>query len=519
MEALPPSTNFWNDSRSELRLLYEIGLVLSEQREVNLVLKPILEKMASCIGIIRGSICILNRYTGKIDIAEGHGLSPEQIRSGNYLPGEGITGKVVNTGNPIAIPIISKEPRFLNKTNSRDPQEAERTSFVCVPIKLGIEVIGTISIDIPYNSGRELNNMVWLLTVIAASISQYVRFRQISCEEINDLKEENCRLYAELKKKYETRQTVISRCENMRKIYQQLGMVVSTRATVLLLGESGVGKECLANDIHYTSPRVDKPFVKVNCAAIPHNLVESMLFGHEKGSFTGAHSRHQGYFEQADGGTIFLDEIGELPLPLQSKFLRVLQERQFERIGGKETLSVDVRVIAATNRDLRKMVAEGSFREDLFYRVNVFPIRIPALRERKMDIMLFANYFAGKFAVEYERPRPSFSISATEALNAYDWPGNIRELENTIERAVILSSDGVLHSYHLPETLLKVAGATLRKSGTLQEVLDTVEREMIVEELKRGGGNMSKAAKNLGISERIMGLRVAKYKIDPKAVN
>ena len=229
--------------------------------------------------------------------------------------------------------------------------------------------------------------MVWLLTVIAASISQYVRFRQISCEEINDLKEENCRLYAELKKKYEMRHTVISRSESMKKIYQQLGMVVTTRATVLLLGESGVGKECLANDIHYTSPRVDKPFVKVNCAAIPPNLVESMLFGHEKGSFTGAHARHQGYFEQADGGTIFLDEIGELPLSLQSKFLRVLQERQFERVGGKETLSVDVRVIAATNRDLKQMVAAGKFREDLFYRVNVFPIRIPALRERKIDIM------------------------------------------------------------------------------------------------------------------------------------
>lgn len=517
MESLIDPTNARNDGRSELRLLYEIGLILSERREVNLVLKPILEKMASCIGIIRGTICILNRHTGKIDIVEGFGLSPEQIRSGNYLPGEGITGKVVNTGNPVAIPIISKEPSFLNKTNSRDRQEAERTSFVCVPIKLGIEVIGTISIDIAHNSGRELNNMVWLLTVIAASVSQYVRFRQISCEEINDLKEENCRLYAELKKKYETRHTVISRSESMKKIYQQLGMVVTTRATVLLLGESGVGKECLANDIHYTSPRVDKPFVKVNCAAIPPNLVESMLFGHERGSFTGAHARHQGYFEQADGGTIFLDEVGELPLSLQSKFLRVLQERQFERVGGKDTLSVDVRVIAATNRDLKQMVAEGKFREDLFYRVNVFPIRIPALRERKIDIMLFAGHFAAKFAKEYDRPRPSFSLSATNALNSYDWPGNIRELENTIERAVILSADGVIHSYHLPEALLKAAGATLRKNGTLQEVLDSVEHEMIVEELKRCNGNMAKAAKSLGISERIMGLRVAKYKIDPKA--
>jgi len=503
--------------REELLLLYEISLILSEKNDVNSVLKPILEKMASCLGITRGMICILNRQTGAIDIVEGYGLSLEQMSFGNYQPGEGITGKVVSTGNPIAIPIISKEPRFLNRTKSRGEKEAEETSFLCVPIKIGIEVIGTASIDIPYRKDRKLENLVQLLTIIAASISQYVRLCQISWEEVNALKVENCRLYAELNDRYQKITSVMSKSETMRRIYQQLGMVSGTKATVLLLGETGVGKERMANDIHYCSPRAGKAFIKVNCAAIPENLVESMLFGHEKGSFTGAATQHRGYFEQADGGTIFLDEIGELPLTIQTKFLRILQEREFERVGGSETLTVDVRVIAATNCDLKELSDAGKFRQDLYYRLNVFPIRIPSLRERKCDIMLLANHFAKKFADAYERPKPTLTVSAANALNNYDWPGNIRELENAIERAVILSTDGMVHSYHLPDVILKESGAVLRKTGTLPEILENIERDMIVEELDRSGGNMSKAARNLGISERIMGLRVAKYKIDPKS--
>jgi Nif-specific regulatory protein len=301
----------------------------------------------------------------------------------------------------------------------------------------------------------------------------------------------------------------------MRRIHRQMNIVCNTKATVLLLGETGVGKERFANDIHYASLRAKMPFIKVNCAAIPENLIESVLFGHEKGSFTGAVQQQKGYFEQADGGTIFLDEIGELPLMLQSKFLRVLQERAFERIGGSETLHVDVRVIAATNCDLKKLVDDGTFRQDLYYRLSVFPIVIPPLRERKTDIMLLANHFAKRFGEEYGKPQLSFSVSTTNILNNYSWPGNIRELENTIERAVILSMDGVIHSYHLPEEIQQTAGnLMLRRVGTLPEVLESVERDMISEELKRTNGNMSKAAKNLGITERIMGLRIATYQLD-----
>jgi Nif-specific regulatory protein len=301
----------------------------------------------------------------------------------------------------------------------------------------------------------------------------------------------------------------------MLRIRNQMLMVCNTKATVLLLGETGVGKERFADDIHCASSRADKPFIKVNCAAIPENLIESILFGHEKGAFTGAVQQQKGYFEQADGGTLFLDEIGELPLMLQAKLLRVLQERTFERVGGSETLCVDVRIIAATNGDLKKLVDAGTFRQDLYYRLSVFPILIPPLRERKTDIMLLADVFAKRFAEEYGKTSASFSVKATNMLNSYIWTGNIRELENSIERAMILSPDGVIHSYHLPEEIRKsVEGSIFKTTGTLSEVLDSVEKEMLVNALSQCKGNRSKAAKMLGITDRIMGLRVQKYHLE-----
>jgi Nif-specific regulatory protein len=500
--------------RDDLRLLYEVSVILSEARDVESVFKPLLTKMASCIGIVRGAISILNRVTGEIDMMEGYGLDREQLRRGCYLPGEGVTGKVVKTGNPIAVPRISDEPLFLNRTGARNMDEAHNTSFICVPIRIGVEVIGTISIDLPYSPDL-LDDKVWLLTIVAASIAQFVRIYQISIEEVNELKAENSRLQAELQEASQ-RFSSIGKSEGMRRIHSQMMAVCNTKATVLLLGETGVGKERFANDIHFASQRAKMPFIKVNCAAIPESLIESLLFGHEKGAFTGAVQQQRGYFEQADGGTIFLDEIGELPLMLQAKFLRVLQERAFERVGGSETVKVDVRVIAATNCDLKKLVDDGLFRQDLYYRLSVFPIIIPPLRERKVDIMLLANHFARRFSEEYGKPVPAFSLTTVNILNSYGWHGNIRELENTIERAVILSNDGVIHSYHLPEELQKVSGVISHRIGTLPEVLDSVEREMIVEELKRSKGNIAKSAKNLGVTERIMGLRIAKYQLNPK---
>ncbi|MDR3109191.1 MAG: sigma 54-interacting transcriptional regulator [Planctomycetaceae bacterium] len=503
--------------RIDLQLLYEVSVILSEAHSVENIFQPVLAKMASCIGIVRGTICILNRVTGEIDITEGYGLDREQLRRGSYLPGEGVTGNVVHTGNPIAIPRISDEPLFLNRTGSRTYQECSDTSFVCVPIRNGVEVIGTISIDLPYSS-EPLDDKVCLLTIVAASIAQFVRIYQISIEEIEELKAEKSRLQAELHEQCK-KFTSIGRSDGMRKIYSQMMSVCNTKATVLLLGETGVGKERFAKDIHFASSRANKPLITVNCAAIPETLIESVLFGHEKGSFTGAIQQQRGYFEQADGGTIFLDEIGELPLMSQVKFLRILQERAFERIGASETLHVDVRVIAATNCDLKKLSEAGTFRQDLYYRLSVFPIVIPPLRNRKIDIMLLADHFAKRFSEEYGKATPQFSVSATNILETYSWPGNIRELENTIERAVILSTDGKIHSYNLPEELQVLRKSIQRQlNGTLPEVLESVEKEMIINELKRHKGNMSQAAKTLGITERIMGLRIAKYQLKPKEI-
>jgi Nif-specific regulatory protein len=311
----------------------------------------------------------------------------------------------------------------------------------------------------------------------------------------------------------------------MQNLYQQVEQVCGTGATVLLLGESGVGKERVAGAIHYASPRSDRAFIKVNCAAIPENLIESSLFGHEKGAFTGAVSRHRGYFEQADGGTIFLDEIGELPLSVQSKFLRVLQEREFERVGGSDTVRVDIRVIAAANSDLHRRIGEGSFREDLYYRLSVFPLTIPPLRERKTDIMPLARYFIEQFFARNHRHIHDISPAAADLMTEYPSPGHVRELQNCIERAVILCTGGTIYSYHLPPPLQKKRFAEMDNMDigagqgetrqTLKEALESVERELIARELNWTRGNISRAAANLGISERIMGLRAVKYGLKP----
>ncbi len=496
----------------ELRLLYEITTILAETLDVQSVLKAVLETIARHKGILRGLITIINRTNGEIAIEEAWGYHSTEIERGHYSPGEGIVGRTIETGEAIAIPRISEEPLFLDKTGARKNEDKRAISFICVPIKNGIEVIGAIAIDVPYDVSATLKSQVRLLSIVASSISQAVRLRQVTQEEFNKLKAENSRLQAELHIIYKP-ENVIGNSKIMRALYAQIEQVSSTSATVLLLGESGVGKEKIAHAIHYSSPRSGKPFIKLNCAAIPESLIESELFGHEKGAFTDAAAMRKGRFEMADCGTIFLDEIGEMPLAVQTKFLRVLQEREFERVGGTETIKVNVRIIAATNRDLSALILAGKFREDLYYRLNVFPLIVPPLRERKTDIVLLANHFAERFSKEHSKKIRTISAPAIQLMMHHDWPGNVRELENCMERAVILSNDETIHSYHLPPSLQSKAGKTVPQQGSLTDIMEAVEREIILEELNRCGGNMTRAAANLGVTERIMGLRVAKYKL------
>jgi len=499
----------------ELSLLFEIGQALEASMDLRDVVGPVLDSMAKHVGILRGAITLLNRETGEILIEAAHGLSAKQRERGRYQLGEGITGKVVQTGRPMVVQRVSDEPGFLDRTGSRSDLEKRDISFICVPVKLGTEVIGALSADHPLAEAEELDELVRVFTVVAHMVAQAVRLRQQALEEQQRLRAENLRLQDKLRDKFHP-SNIIGKSKAMQDVYDQIAQVSNSQTTALIRGQSGTGKELVAHAIHYNSLRANRPFIKVNCAALPETVIESELFGHEKGAFTGAVNMRKGRFELADGGTIFLDEIGDLSPATQVKLLRVLQEKEFERVGGTATIKSDVRVIAATNRNLEELIEAGRFRQDLYYRLNVFPIHVPALRERGTDILLLANYFAEKFSGANHKDIKRISTPAIDMLMSYHWPGNVRELENCIERAVLLSNDEVIHGHHLPPTLQTAEASGTMHRGTLESTMDAVERELIVEALKNSRGNKAKAARELGVTERLMGLRVKKHGIDPR---
>ncbi len=306
-----------------------------------------------------------------------------------------------------------------------------------------------------------------------------------------------------------------AKSEVMQHMLKLLNQVAKSNATVILYGETGTGKEIASKTIHDMSDRKDKAFVKVNCAAIPENLLESELFGYEKGAFTGAATKKPGRFELADGGTIFLDEIGDMPLGLQAKLLRVLQEKEFERLGGTKTLKVDVRIIAATNKNLANLVKQGKFREDLYYRLSVVPIQIPPLRKRKEDIPTLVEHFLLRSAVISKQPEKKVSKEALQRLISYEWPGNIRELENTIERCVVVTSGNLITLDDLPENIRGTEeSASLSEAGTLDEAVDSAEKNAIIKVLEECGGNRTQASQRLGISRRSLHRKLLKYNIE-----
>ncbi len=422
---------------------------------------------------------------------------------------------MVETGKAIMLPRISEEPEFLHRTRSLKYGLDQELSFICVPIKRGCKVLGTISAERIYDSDRLLDLDLELLATFAAMIAPTVELHLMEQVDKVYLERENQRLSEALREKFKPT-NIIGNSKAMLDIYDLIGKIRQAKTTVLILGESGVGKELVAGAIHYNSLLADGPFVKFNCAALPENIIESELFGHEKGAYTGASGSRIGRFEDADGGTIFLDEIGELSLAMQAKLLRVLQEKTFERVGSNRPIRVDIRIIAATNRDLNDMVEKGRFREDLFYRLNVFPMTIPPLRDRGSDIISLADHFVAHFAEVAGKVVKRISTPALNMLMRYHWPGNVRELENVIERAVILTEDDVVHGYHLPPSLQppEVSGGAAQ--GRLAAKLDSVEYELLVESLKSHRGNVTKTARELGMTRRVLGLRMAKYNLDYK---
>ena len=499
----------------ELNALREISKAISSSLDLQTVVGQILDVLRNHFGMERGTISLLDPDTKEVSIELARGLDLKAIMRGRYKIGEGITGRVVATGEPIVVPNVGKEPLFLNRTRARDLKKTN-IAFICVPIKLQDRTIGALSVDRLFPDENSFDQDARLLTIISSMVAQAVRIHQLVEKEKESLTSENLRLKRELKKKFHP-VNIIGESKRMIDVYSSIELVSSTKANVLLRGESGTGKELVARAIHYHSDRADKPFIKLSCAALPETLLERELFGHEKGAFTGAAFMKRGRFELAHQGSIFLDEIGDISPPIQAKLLRVLQEKEFERVGGLETIRVDARVIAATNKDLEREVQEGNFREDLYYRLNVIPIFLPALRERKEDLPLLVQNFLTKANQENHKQVKRISDEAWEYLMNYSWPGNVRELENAVERAVIMCQDEVIGREHFPLDLQ----AKIKPIDSLQTPIDglenlpvavgDLEKRMLTRALEKTGGNKRKAARLLGLTERVFSYKVKQH--------
>ncbi len=493
-------------AENQLELLHNLASLVDEARDLPATLEKALALMTEKMGMMRGAITMIDPATGRIRIEASVGLNRAQQGRGTYLPGEGITGTVIVTGKPMCIADVSREPLFLNKTRCRDLRR-DSISFLCVPIKLKGQTVGALSVDRLRCAGADLAGELALLQVAAALLGHTAYESRNFGEDATGARPAG----------------FVGNSGIMRQVYEQIAIVAPAMTTVFLHGESGTGKELAARAIHNASPRASGPFVPLNCAALPENLIESELFGHERGAFTGAIQTRRGRFELASGGTLFLDEVGELSPLVQAKLLRVLQEHAFERVGGMESLPADARVIAATNRDLAQMTETGAFRRDLYYRLNVFPISLPPLRARKDDILPLAAHFLRRFAGEAGRQAPGLSLAAMDMLQKYDWPGNIRELENVMERATLLAAgEHMLLPRHLPEALRpglelsqSAGNGSLNGGASLEAMLGEVEAACIATALRDAGGSQTRAAARLGITPRILGLRLKKYGMDP----
>lgn len=475
----------------------------------------ILEILENNVGMSRGMITILSPNNEELAVDVARGISESDKKKGKYRPGEGITGKVVATGRPIAIPTLNQEPTFLDRTGARKGLNHSDLAFLCVPIKTGDMVIGALSVDrVAVEDAVTLEGELRFLEAVADLIAQVVQVRRKNYDRIHALEKENLELRRTLEDKGKP-DLMIGNSSSMREVYRQIGQVAPSLTTVTIRGETGTGKELVARAIHQKSPCSKGPFVAVNCAALPESLLESELFGHEKGSFTGATARRIGRFEAADNGTLFLDEIGEMSLSAQSRLLRAIQEKEFQRVGGSESIRVNVRLICATNRDLETDVKENRFREDLYYRINVFSIALPPLRERGADVLLLADYFVKKYCQLHDRNIQRISTPAIDMLSAYHWPGNVRELENVIERAVIVATADVIEGKDLPPTLqMKDVALQGKRNDSFENLVAAYERTLILDALKDTGGNQTEAAKVLGTTKRIIQYKINKYQID-----
>jgi Nif-specific regulatory protein len=512
MPAPRPALDPASAARDARRLstLLEVSQALSGTLNLKAAMQRVLQTLIRHHSVVRGMVTLLRDGELHVEAVEGFEDRARMIR---FKVGEGITGKVVESGKPIVVPRISREPTFLNLMPRRVDHLKQELSFICVPIVLNRAAVGALAVDLRFQLDRDYDSSVKFFGIVSSNIAQALNVQRMVEDERRRLLEENTHLRQELRERYDF-SNIIGTSGPTRQMYEQVAQVAQTNTTVLIRGESGTGKELIAHAIHYNSLRAKKPFVKVSCAALPDTLIESELFGYEKGAFTGANVRKKGRFEMAEGGTLFLDEIGEMNPGTQVKLLRVLQEREFERLGGTDTVKVNVRLLAATNKDMEKALAAGTFREDLYYRLNVFTIFVPPLRERKADLLLLADHFLEKFSREHSKVIKRISTPAIDMLMAYHWPGNVREMENALERAVLVCDGAVIHGHHLPPSLQTAEGSGTVTRVSLKDAVAAYERDLILDALKTTRGNRAKAARLLDTTERILNYKVRGYAID-----
>ncbi|NCC24186.1 MAG: AAA family ATPase [Deltaproteobacteria bacterium] len=504
------------------RFLHTLKHLLSDLDPLS-PLRPGMEALltytAREMGYPRMALTIFDPKTNLLRCSASHGHS--QTSAVSYTPGQGIVGLVQSTGQGIIVPIMAEDPRFLNLAGRRSAPELHELSYAAVPVfpagtAQEAEVIGVLSADIPASADRSLDTLArhrLFLEILAAVIARQTAYMQERLQMQSDLAPD---LGLDCAGQDLARNSIVGTSKAMAGIMAQIRQVAGTRATVLLRGESGTGKELLAQAIHNMSPRSGGPFVRLNCATLPAHLVESELFGHVRGAFTGAVDSKRGRFELADKGTLFLDEIGELSSDTQAKLLRALQEGEIQRLGSEKTTHVDVRIICATHQNLEEMIEARLFREDLYYRINVFPVFIPPLRDRREDILVLAEHFLQSFSREYGKDIKRISTPAIDLLVQYHWPGNVRELRNCLERAVLLCMETAIRTYHLPPTLQTAESSASEVDLSFGEAVSKFEQEVIVDALKKARGNMLQAARDLRASYRIINYKVKKYRIDSK---
>ncbi len=493
---------------SELEALFRVSCVLSRSLNLRETLQSLLSVLHDNAGMQRGMVTLLDPDSGELSVSAVYSGNQEHAQTVRYRPGEGIVGTILERDQPLVVERIADEPRFLGRLGLYDPQ----LPFVGVPIHVGEGApVGVFAAQPETGNGGFLTERARFMEMVGNLIAQSVRLSWEVERERRDLTDERDQLRRAVRATYGF-DNIVGHTSAMRRIFEQVRQVAKWNTTVLIRGESGTGKELIASAIHYNSPRANAPFIKLNCAALPDNLLESELFGHEKGAFTGAVSKREGRFEQAHGGTLFLDEIGEISPAFQAKLLRVLQEGEFERVGGNRTLKVDVRIIAATNRDLEAEVEAGDFREDLYYRLNVMPIMMPPLRERVEDLPELAKFLVDRIGKHQGRPL-EVTDSAIRLLMRHDWPGNVRELENCLERASVMSNEGVIDRdavglAGIEEKLAAPASAAPAPPSVDLDDPDLDERERVIAALEQAGWVQAKAARLLNMTPRQIAYRI-----------